>query len=72
MPMLMKGEVVVHTKTRTVGQVLETVHRAIDKSPGAEPVLLLKDGTQRAFPFHELERADHFQIREFLRQKQVH
>jgi hypothetical protein len=66
MPMLLKGEFVIHAKTRVVGQVPDDVQLPRGHIANHKQEVVLKDGSRRRFPLAELQLADDFQVREFF------
>jgi len=57
MPILHEGEVMVHTATKTVGRIVDTIYPPDNKREKFEQVLLLQDGTRRQFRLVELTPA---------------
>ena len=66
MPIIHKGEFMIHPATRTVGQVVGTVYPPDNKIEKFEQVLRLKDGTRRQFRLVELQPATSVAIQQFL------
>jgi hypothetical protein len=57
MPILHKGEIMIHADTLTVGQVVDTIYPPDNKLERFEQVLRLADGTRRQFRLVELTSA---------------
>jgi len=65
MPTLHDGEIMFHTATRTLGQVVGTIYPPDNKLEKFEQVLRLKDGAHRQFRLVELHPATSVAIEQF-------
>ena len=57
LPILHEGEIMVHTKTRTIGRVVGTIYPPDNQLEKFEQVLVLTDGSRRQFRLVELVAA---------------